>query len=885
MEQERRESANSEQQFDLVVIGAGPGGYVAAIRAAQLGLRVAVCERDHLGGTCLNWGCIPTKCYAASARSLEGARGAAAHGLDLDVRGFDFGKVHARKEGIVENLRKGIEQLFKKRKITLFRGLATMNGPETITVEPAIGQGGRGSETSAASGDKITLRARRIILATGTKPMAPGPLAIDGRFVLDSTGLLALDALPESLAIVGGGVIGCEFASALSTFGVKVTVIEALPRLLPREDRQVSNTIRLALRKSGVEIKLGSMVKGVERDAPAPSPDGPVTAPADEAVPTEVHGAGREAASGVLLTLEDGSRIWAAKALVAIGRSPDTMNLGLEAAGVETGGPGYVPVNSRMETNVPGIYAVGDLTGQHFLAHTASHGGLVAAANAAAALGVPGIEPVDADFSTVPNCIFTEPEIASVGATEEELKESGCEYAVGRFPMAASGKAQASGHAEGFVKILSSPSDGKLLGCHIVGPGATDLIAEAALARRNGLTVSDIAHTIHAHPTLAESLAEAAEAALGMPIHTFAALALFLAASLLATLLIPAGLNPAAAQRLTARQLADLQSNAARKSAQGITAGKPLEPSLVASLKPARGDRDSLDRMKVDRAIAYSLKGSAEPGQTNLIVEASISLSRRYVCLIRGKMIQATFEADENLGEIKKGLDLFDADFKLPVVDGVSIELPLVFCKPHAKTDNLTLHLSMKGRKHEFQTEIDYVFNRRLGAAAPKETSIEGVAAFIAASERDEEVCGLIETGEKLVARQREEEALKSGQGASEAAVRIEKFRIDRSLTAVPPYLFFKAPPGYIVKMVDGESGISITATGRIDDFSGIHPVSLLLGNSEFRNLRDSRKAVHGSVIFLVRQGGAWQITFLGVRDLYFEVKGDQVTMKKTAGQ
>ncbi|PKK91126.1 MAG: dihydrolipoyl dehydrogenase [Candidatus Wallbacteria bacterium HGW-Wallbacteria-1] len=471
------DSSHSENIiYDAVILGGGPGGYVCAIRCAQYGLNVALVERQYLGGTCLNWGCIPTKALVASAKAYQEAGLLEEMGIKVSGLTFDFDRIMERKRNIVSNLRGGIEKILKARKIKVIRGEATLDGPGKILVSTE-----HGAET---------IEATNIVIATGSETLAPGPMALDFPWVIGSTEALDLGNLPDSIAIIGGGVIGCEFASILSAFGTKVTIVEALSRLLPREDRQLGTFLRTTFKKRGVNLLLGSKVETLEKNIDTAE------------------------GKGVRVNLENGLSVEASCALVAIGRRAVTSSLSLESVGVEVDSGGYIPVDDFMRTNVSGIYAIGDVTGKHFLAHTASHGGILAAAHISGRDAVSG-------FDTVPGCIFTIPEVASVGFSEDRLKELEKPFKIGRFPFAASGKAQASGHSEGFVKIMADPDTDLVLGGCIAGEGATDMIAEIALAMRNKLTLHQIADTIHAHPTMAEGVAEAAESAIGLPIHTF----------------------------------------------------------------------------------------------------------------------------------------------------------------------------------------------------------------------------------------------------------------------------------------------------------------------------------------------------------------------------
>ncbi len=456
------------KELDLVVVGGGPGGYVAAIRGAQLGAKVAVVERDKVGGTCLNRGCIPTKALYYSAKALKAARHAEDFGVTTGEVGFDIAKAVERKDGVVEKLVSGVEQLLKG------------NGVELIRGDAGIETGGRVVVKTAEGAEE--LGAKSTIIATGSEPALIPAFNIDGVNVLTSTEALNLKSIPESMLIIGGGVMGCEFATIYAAFGTKVTIVELLPTILSTEDKAVVRIIAKGFKASGIEVLTDVMVEGVEVG--------------DGCVKT---------------TLKDGREFTTEKVLVSIGRSFNSTGFGLEALGVETD-KGRIVVNDSMETSVKGLYAIGDVTGRMLLAHIASVHGGVAAANA---LG--GKETMD--YSAVPAGIFTDPEIASVGLREKEAKEQELDVEIGRFPYLASGKALGMGETEGFCQIVAEKGSDKLLGCTIVGAHATDLLGEVTLAVKAGMKVADIIETIHAHPTLPEIVLEAAEDAHGKAVH------------------------------------------------------------------------------------------------------------------------------------------------------------------------------------------------------------------------------------------------------------------------------------------------------------------------------------------------------------------------------
>lgn len=456
------------REFDIIVIGAGPGGYVAAIRAAQLGARVAIIERNSIGGTCLNRGCIPTKALYYSAKTLDSAKHAAEFGVNISEVTFDLAKAVERKDGVVKKLVGGIEQLLKGNKVEVIRGDGFVESAGKVRVTKADGT--------------EELGCKAIIIATGSEPAMIPAFNIDKKNILTSTEMLELKKVPESLLIIGGGVMGCEFASMFSSFGSRVMIVELLPTILSTEDKMVSKALAKKYKETGVQVLTEVQVEAVTAEE------------------------GR-----VKTRLKDGREFITEKVMVAIGRSFNSVNMGLDKAGVNVE-KGRIAVDEKMETNVKGIYAIGDVTGKMLLAHVASVQGIVAVNNA---MG----KSAKMDYSVIPAGIFTEPEIASVGLREKEAEEKGIEVAVGRFPYAASGKALGMGETEGFVQIVSDPKTDKVLGCSIVGAHATDLIGEVALAMKTGATIKDITETIHAHPTLPEIVMEAAEDVHGMAIH------------------------------------------------------------------------------------------------------------------------------------------------------------------------------------------------------------------------------------------------------------------------------------------------------------------------------------------------------------------------------
>ena len=463
--------------MQIIVIGGGPGGYVAAIRAAQLGAKVTLIEKEHLGGTCLNIGCIPTKCLLHSAELVEDIRN---QGRDIGVKvtgvEVDFPQVIAHKNDISKKLTGGVKSLLKMNKVAVIDGEAAFIGPKKLSVKKA-------------DGSREEMTADAIIISTGSVNSTPPiPGLKENPNCIDSTGALSLEKLPESMVVIGGGVIGLELACAYAAFGTKITVVEAMDHMLPMLDGDLTKIGVEHMKKMGMEFHLECPVQSVEE-----SPVGAKVVCKNK--------------TGEAIAFE------AEKVLVAIGRRANTDSLNLAAAGVQNE-KGRILVNDRMETNVPGVYAIGDcVKGYAQLAHTASAMGEVAAEN------ICGHE-AHYDESTNPTCVYIEPEAASVGLTEEQCKAKGIEYKVGKFPMSANGKALILNGGEGLVKIIAGKKYGEILGMHIIGPRATDLISEGALAIGCECTLDEIINTIHSHPTVTETIREAALHAEKRAIHT-----------------------------------------------------------------------------------------------------------------------------------------------------------------------------------------------------------------------------------------------------------------------------------------------------------------------------------------------------------------------------
>lgn len=467
------------EKRDLIVLGSGPGGYVAALRAAHLGLRVTVVERDPLpGGTCLHRGCIPTKALLHTAETLETIRDAARFGVEVAAATLDLEATRSYKEKVVNTNARGVAHLLKAAGIETVTGTGRLGGPGVIVVAGEEGE--------------VRLETERVLLATGSTPQHLALAPVDGVRILDSDSLLELKRIPTSIAILGAGAVGVEFACILQSFGSEVTLIEMLPRVLPNEDEEVSKALEKALRKKGIRVLVDTRAEAV-------------TAPAG----------GELADQRVQIRLDqDGSQasISVDSLLVAVGRRPCTDSIGLDTVGIETD-RGFVPVDGRMRTAVEGIWAIGDLVATPQLAHVASAEGIVAAEDMA------GLEPTAIDYNLVPSCTYSEPQVASIGLTEAAARQRNEAVEVGRFNFAASGKAAILGRREGFVKIIRSVPHDEILGVHIIGPQATELIAEAGVAMRLESTTEELFRTMHAHPTLSEAVMEAARSASGAAIH------------------------------------------------------------------------------------------------------------------------------------------------------------------------------------------------------------------------------------------------------------------------------------------------------------------------------------------------------------------------------
>ena len=453
----------------IAVIGGGPGGYVAAIKASMLGAEVTVIEKKRVGGTCLNVGCIPTKALLASSSMLMNIREAKDFGINIDGEiNADFSSVMGRKDKIVGQLISGIEFLFEKRGINLVNGFGKLLDKNTV-------------EVTKEDGSVELVKADKIILANGSTPIVPPMFPYDKKRVITSDEILGLTELPKSILIIGGGVIGCEIGQFLRTLGTEVTIVQRGEQLLPFEDKDVVKQLQRQFKKDKIKVLLDNGVDSCE-------------VVGDE----------------VVSTLSDGKKIATEYVLVAIGRQPNIKGSGIEELGIELN-RGKIVVNENLETNIEGIYAIGDLINTPMLAHVASKEGIVAVENAFG-------KSKKVDYKAVPRCVYTEPEVAAVGKTQKQLDAEGIEYHVGQFDFRGLGKAQAMGHFQGFIKVLADSND-KIVGASVVGPHATDLLTELSLAVHLGLTVEQVGDVIHAHPTLSEGLMEALHDVHGECVH------------------------------------------------------------------------------------------------------------------------------------------------------------------------------------------------------------------------------------------------------------------------------------------------------------------------------------------------------------------------------
>ena len=463
--------------FDVIILGGGPAGYVCALRCAQLGLQTAVVEREALGGTCVIWGCIPAKALLESAYLATKLGHAAEHGIAIEGMTLDFGTAMERSRGISTQNSKGVEFLFKKNKVTWIRGEGVIEKGKKITVTSTDGK----TETHEAK--------KAIVISTGSrvKGLPQAGLDLDKNIVLSSDDALVAEKAPKTMAIVGAGAVGCEFADVFSAFGTKVTLIEVAPTILPIEDADCSAELTRAFKKRKIDILTSAKIQSVK------------VTKTGATIVVEAGGASQ--------TLE------VDKILVAAGRAPNVEKIGLEAVGIAKSDRGFIKISEKFETNVPGYYAIGDVAGNQMLAHKGSREGHVLADM----LGGQPTHPVN--YGNIPSCTYCHPEVASIGLTEQACKDKKLDYKVGKFPFSANGRARTSGETDGFVKIIRDAKYGEILGAHIVGAHATEIIHELVVARANEFTVEEIDLAIHAHPTLSEAIGEAVLDSLGKLLH------------------------------------------------------------------------------------------------------------------------------------------------------------------------------------------------------------------------------------------------------------------------------------------------------------------------------------------------------------------------------
>jgi dihydrolipoamide dehydrogenase len=461
-------------QYDLVILGSGPGGYVAAIRAAQLGLKTAIVERERLGGICLNWGCIPTKALLRTSEIYHYLTHADAYGLSVEKPGFDLAKIVDRSRKVAAQLNNGVKGLMKKNKVTVVEGFGRLTAPGKLTVD----QGGK----------PVELKAKNIIVATGARARELPFAKADGDRIWTYRHAMVPPAMPTKLLVIGSGAIGVEFASFYSDMGAEVTIVEMLDRILPVEDAEISEFMTKALKKQGMKILTATGVQALKADL--------------KGVTAEIKGPDGKVVTDTF-----------SHAIVAIGIVPNTEDIGLEALGVEKAKNGHIVVDPYGRTNVPGVWAIGDVVGAPWLAHKASHEGVIAVE------AIAGGHPHAMDVSNIPGCTYSRPQVASVGYTEARAKELGHKVKVGKFPFIGNGKAIALGEAEGFVKTVFDADTGELLGAHMVGAEVTELIQGYVVARQLETTEAELMETVFPHPTLSEMMHESVLAAYGRPLH------------------------------------------------------------------------------------------------------------------------------------------------------------------------------------------------------------------------------------------------------------------------------------------------------------------------------------------------------------------------------
>ncbi len=456
--------------FDVVVLGAGPGGYVAAIRAAQLGLKTAIIERDSVGGVCLNWGCIPSKSLLRNAEVVNLVNNAEEFGITFENLTYDFSKAISRSREVVDKLTSGVQYLLKKNQVELIEGTGKLTGPHELEI----------MENSR----KIT--SENIIIATGARQRDIDSMPIDHHVVLNSRDALNMSEIPEDITIIGAGATGVEFAHIYRSYGAKVTLVEMMDRIIPNEDSEISESLKKSFTEREIDIRVGVAVKSIQ--------------------------ASNGTALVTLIAKEEEHLITSNKVLVAVGVQPNTDKIGLEKVGITTNN-GFISISENMETNVSGVYAIGDVTGKMLLAHVASAQAVTAVEYIA------GLNPAPLDYQLMPRAIYCEPQVASFGMTEAQAKDNGIETQIGKFPFSASGKAIALGHTEGIVKLVIDPEIGEILGAHMIGPEVTELLAELSMTKLLEGTTTELGWLVHPHPTISETLKEAALDSTNEAIH------------------------------------------------------------------------------------------------------------------------------------------------------------------------------------------------------------------------------------------------------------------------------------------------------------------------------------------------------------------------------
>ena len=456
--------------FDVVVLGAGPGGYVAAIRAAQLGLKTAIIERDSVGGVCLNWGCIPSKSLLRNAEVVNLVNNAEEFGITFENLTYDFSKAISRSREVVDKLTSGVQYLLKKNQVELIEGTGKLTGPHELAI----------MENSR----KIT--SENIIIATGARQRDIDSMPIDHHVVLNSRDALNMSEIPDDITIIGAGATGVEFAHIYRSYGAKVTLVEMMDRIIPNEDSEISESLKKSFTEREIDIRVGVAVKSIQ--------------------------ASNGTALVTLIAKEEEHLITSNKVLVAVGVQPNTDKIGLEKVGITTNN-GFISISENMETNVSGVYAIGDVTGKMLLAHVASAQAVTAVEYIA------GLNPAPLDYQLMPRAIYCEPQVASFGMTEAQAKDNGIETQIGKFPFSASGKAIALGHTEGIIKLVIDPEIGEILGAHMIGPEVTELLAELSMTKLLEGTTTELGWLVHPHPTISETLKEAALDSTNEAIH------------------------------------------------------------------------------------------------------------------------------------------------------------------------------------------------------------------------------------------------------------------------------------------------------------------------------------------------------------------------------